>query len=86
MNNFDLQELQRLRKENEELKALLEEGKALFENFSDLLSIKKFASMNLLLGKLPIVIRKIQDNPDMMDKVLKFIEKLKKYESTGNTQ
>lgn len=72
-----------LSKENEELKSLLKEGKEIFNKISDIINIKKIAESNMLFAKLPGIIRKIQDNPDMIEEIMKFINKLNKYENAG---
>lgn len=84
MNNIDFHKFQQLRKENEELKHLIKEGREIFENVSDILNLKKIAESNMLFAKLPAIIRKIQDNPELINNVIQFIDKIKKYENTGN--
>lgn len=82
MNSIDFDEIQRLRKENEELKALIKEGKEKFEKIKDILNIKEIANMNMLFVKLPLIIRSIQNNPELIQEILNYLEKLKKYENT----
>lgn len=86
MNNIDFQELQRLRKENEELKQLLHEGRTLFSKVSELLNLKKIAQSNMLFAKLPLLIRTIQNNPMIIEDILQFLKKIEKYENTRTGQ
>jgi hypothetical protein len=81
MSNLD-----ELRRENEELKALLHEGKEIFGKITDILNLKKIAQSNMLFAKLPGIIRKVQENPAIIEEVLQFVNKLNKYENTGTGQ
>ncbi|NSW46461.1 MAG: hypothetical protein HPY79_11665 [Bacteroidales bacterium] len=80
------EENKKLLTENKELKKLLKEGKQLFSNVSDLLNLKKIADNGMMFAKIPGIIRKIQDNPKLMEEILQFINKLNQYEATGNSQ
>lgn len=78
MNN---EEIKKLQQENEELKALIKEGKVIFNNISEIINIKQIAKNNMMMARIPFLIRKIQDNPNMMDEILNFVNKLNRYEN-----
>lgn len=81
MNITDFQELERLRKENEELKEVIKEGIHIFNYISDFIGLKKAAMNHMLLAKIPFLIRKVQDNPDLIEQIMEYINKIKKYEN-----
>lgn len=79
MNNIE-QELERLRAENEQLRQLIAEGKQKILQIVDIINLKEIANENLLFVKLPMIIRKIQNNPRMIEDMIAFANKLKSFE------
>ncbi len=82
MINSEFEELQRLRKENENLKGLIKEGHEIFNKLDSIINIKKMANMNFLFASMGRIIRTIQNNPDLIEEIIAYIQKLKKYENS----
>lgn len=79
MNSIE-QELERLRAENEQLRQIIAEGKQKILQIVDIINLKEIANENLLFIKLPMIIRKIQNNPRMIEDMVAFANKLKSFE------
>lgn len=65
-----------LQKENENLKAIIKEGKQHFQFLNDVLGIeKKLDNMGLMLA-LPGIIRKVQTQPEIFEKLTEYLQKI----------
>lgn len=70
------EQLQHLQNENEKLKATLKEGRELYNNINEILSLKKAVENNMLMFYLPRMIPKITGNPQMLADISQYSNKL----------
>ncbi len=69
-----------LLKENEELKAIIREGKEVFQFLNDTLGLESAAKSNFFMAKIGAIITKVQRNPDIFKRVGAYLSKLKNIE------
>ena len=69
-------ELQKLQQENKELKKTLKEGKEVFGNLDSILGISEAVNSGFLMFKLPSIISKVQSNPQLIENVATYNEKI----------
>jgi len=75
-----MNEIEQLRKENEELKQIIREGKEVFVYVIDFLGLKDAANDSRLMIKLSLMVGKLTRNPDVINKITKYIEKVNSLE------
>ncbi len=66
-----------LLRENEELKAIIKEGKEVFTFLNDTLGLESAAKSSFFMAKVGTIIAKVQRNPQIFDRVGKYLNKLK---------
>lgn len=80
MNNIEQNELERLRCENEQLKQLIAEGKEKISQIVDIINLKEIANDNMLFIKMPMIVRKFQNNPRMIEEIVAYVKRLNEVE------
>lgn len=76
-----IKENQKLKVENEEMKALIKQGKIFAETFKQLAGKGGLADGNIML-KIPKILANINQHPTLSDDIEKFISKIESYELT----
>ncbi len=66
-----------LLRENEKLKAIIKEGKEVFTFLNDTLGLESAAKSSFFMAKVGTIIAKVQRNPQIFDRVGKYLNKLK---------
>ncbi len=69
-------ELEKLKKENQELKTLVKEGKQIFAFLNNALGLEAAAKSNFFMAKVASMITKVQRNPQIFDKVSEYAQKI----------
>ena len=67
---------EQLLKENEELKAVIREGKEVFTFLDEALGLEKAAKSNFFMAKIAGIISKVQRNPKIFERVGDYLKKL----------
>jgi hypothetical protein len=77
MTEIELQrENIRLKKENEELKDIIREGKNTFGVLMNVVDLKKAAEGGMMAFQLPKIMMTITKNPELVDKIGSYINKV----------
>ena len=74
----DQEKNKKLEAENKMLKAHLKEGREVFSILNDVLGIQAAAESGMLLLKIPLIIRKTQQQPEIIDNVTNYLDKINK--------